>query len=109
MANYDLYLGDKPWNNLDANQKAELLNSISDEALQKLSHDPMCNQIFACQRALARRVAREMNPQGNPFNPRTEVSEDARYIAGHIVKHLWIIFVAFPFVVAILYEILKSF
>ena len=32
-----------------------------------------------------------------PFCPRTEVPADARYIAGRIIKHLWIIFVALPF------------
>jgi len=35
------------------------------------------------------------------------VSADARHIAGTIVKHLWIIFVALPFVLAILYGILR--
>jgi hypothetical protein len=37
------------------------------------------------------------------FNPRTEVSADAR----HIVKHLWIIFVLLPFVCALLVYLLK--
>ncbi|HXB70975.1 MAG TPA: hypothetical protein VNY05_22260 [Candidatus Acidoferrales bacterium] len=36
------------------------------------------------------------------FNPRTEVSADAKYIASRIVKHLWIIFVLLPFVAAVL-------
>jgi len=113
MSNYNLHLGDKPWDDLDANQKAELLNSIPDEALRKFSSDPMCNQIFACQRALAeRRPAKDMDLQGNPFNPRLEVSADARYMAenigARIVKLLWIIFVALPFVLAILFAILTN-
>jgi hypothetical protein len=40
--------------------------------------------------------------QDNSFNPRTEVSADAKYIASRIVKHLWIIFVILPFVAAVL-------
>lgn len=43
-----------------------------------------------------------------PFDPRTDVSADARHVAGRIVKHLWIIFVALPFVLAMLFVILKS-
>lgn|GEM_PF-6144562 len=43
-----------------------------------------------------------------PFNSRTEVSADAHYIAGRIIKHLWIILVILPFILAILYVILKS-
>jgi B-box zinc finger len=42
-----------------------------------------------------------------PFDPRVETSADARYIAGHIVKHLWIIFVALPFVAALLFAIFR--
>ncbi len=41
--------------------------------------------------------------QDNPFDPRTEVSADAR----RVIKHLWIIFVAFPLVLGILFVILK--
>jgi hypothetical protein len=40
-----------------------------------------------------------------PFDPRTEVSADAKHIAGRIVTHLWVIFVLFPFVIAILLAI----
>jgi hypothetical protein len=42
----------------------------------------------------------------NPFDPRTEVSADARHIANKVVTHLWILFVALPIVLAILYSIL---
>jgi hypothetical protein len=52
-------------------------------------------------------AAKREGLQDNPFDPRTEVSADARHIAGSIVKHLWIIFVVLPFVLAILYAILK--
>jgi hypothetical protein len=37
-----------------------------------------------------------------------DISADARYISGRIVKHLWIIFVALPFVLAVLFVILRS-
>jgi nitrate reductase NapE component len=40
--------------------------------------------------------------EDEPFNPRTEVSADARYVAGRIVTHLWIIFVLFPVVAVLL-------
>jgi hypothetical protein len=44
---------------------------------------------------------------GRPFNPRTEVSADAKYVARKVVTHLWILFVALPIVLIILVEILK--
>ena len=39
------------------------------------------------------------------FNHRTEISEDARYIAGRIVKHLWILFFLLPVAIGLLWEI----
>jgi hypothetical protein len=108
MANYDLTLGGKAWDHLDINQKAELLDALSDEALRKYMADPRCNQQVACETALAkRREPKALDIQSTPFNPRLDVSADARYLAGHIVEHLWIIFVVLPFVLAILYELLK--
>ena len=44
---------------------------------------------------------------GQLFDPRTEVSADAKYITRRIVIHLWILFVALPVVLALLFEILK--
>jgi hypothetical protein len=38
-----------------------------------------------------------------PFNPRTEISADAQYIAKRIVKTMWIIFVLIPVVFGIMY------
>jgi RNA polymerase subunit RPABC4/transcription elongation factor Spt4 len=40
--------------------------------------------------------------EGSPFDPRTEVSADAKYISGRLVKHLWIIFVLLPLVAGLL-------
>lgn len=39
----------------------------------------------------------------NPFDPRTEVSADAR----HIAKHLWILFAVLPVVAALLLWLLR--
>lgn len=44
--------------------------------------------------------------QDGSFNPRTDVSADAIYIASRIVKHLWIIFVLLPFILGVLWTIL---
>jgi hypothetical protein len=37
-----------------------------------------------------------------PFDPRTEVSADARHVADKIVNHLWYIFVLLPIISVIL-------
>lgn len=111
MANYDLP-GDKPWNDLDLHRKAELFNGASDEELERWASDPDCNQKHLCAMFLSKRPPGQASTlarlEANPFDPRTEVTADARYIAERIVKHLWIIFVVLPFLVAVLYEILKN-
>jgi hypothetical protein len=38
-----------------------------------------------------------------PFRPKADISADARYI----VKHLWIIFVIFPFILGLVLYILR--
>jgi len=43
----------------------------------------------------------------NTFDPRTEVSADAKHVADKIVRHLWTIFVLLPVVSIILYEMAK--
>jgi hypothetical protein len=57
------------------------------------------------QAALA---SRRQALEDNPFDPRTEVSADARHIAGRIVKHLWILFVLLPIVAVILLALLGA-
>ena len=42
----------------------------------------------------------------NPFDPRTEISADARHISSRIVTHLWIIFVLLPIVTVVLLAML---
>jgi hypothetical protein len=56
----------------------------------------------------AKLEAARLASANNPFDSRTEVSADARHIAGHIVKHLWIIFVLLPVVLGILFAILYA-
>lgn len=59
----------------------------------------------------AKTEAARLASAANPFDPRSEVSADAYYIAervsGRIVKHLWIIFVLLPVVLGILFALLK--
>lgn len=43
-----------------------------------------------------------------PFNPRTEISADAQYIAKRIVKTMWTIFVLIPVVIGIMYAIISN-
>lgn len=103
---------------------------VSDEELEKWSTDTNCIEMEACAKALAKRVtareAREVARQAalvvetqrllerrkelaeNPFDPRTEVSADAEYIASRIVKHLWILFVLLPFVVFVMLALIGN-
>jgi hypothetical protein len=95
-----------------------------DGDLEKWAHDPNCIEMEICAETLASRIAlrekREADRQAaivaeserraalrkdladNPFNPRFEVSADAKHIASRIVKHLWIIFVLLPVVAVLL-------
>ena len=38
-----------------------------------------------------------------PFDVRAEVSADARYIAGRVVKHMWVILVLLPLIIVAVY------
>jgi hypothetical protein len=98
------------------------INDSTVDDLQKWASDPNCIEKDKCAAALTQKIAKhqalrleqeERNAakraqlQENPFDPRTEVSADARHVARQIVKNLWIIFVVLPFVLGLLYEILK--
>jgi hypothetical protein len=86
------------------------------QELERWANDPKCFEAELCARERAYRQNRsERKPvraiearmlaeerQGSAFNPRTEVSADAVYIVSRIVKHLWIIFILLPVVVAVL-------
>ena len=93
------------------------LDKASDQQLENWAHDPNCIEMEACANALSERLAkrerREVErpaaivvpreeSQDSPFDPRTEVSADAKHIAGQIVTHLWMILVLLPFVIALL-------
>jgi hypothetical protein len=82
----------------------------SDEWLGKCAKDRNCVEMEECARILASRLAkrqaeraaRREKLQDSPFDPRTEVSADARHIAGRIVTHLWILFALLPVVAVIM-------
>lgn len=88
------------------------------DELQQCASDPNCRNADECRLLLTerdahlkeldeaerlRREAVRAELQENPFDPRKEVSADAK----QIVKHLWIIFVVLPSIWVILYEITK--
>jgi hypothetical protein len=104
MPNYDIA---EDWDNLSLGQKARVINLASKEQLEKWASDPECNQRIVSATGL-KAEDNAAKPAEVPFYRRTEVSADARYIAGRIIKHLWIIFVALPFVLAILFLLLRS-
>ncbi len=103
--------------------KVSSIEYMSDEHLATLAADPECSNAAECRDLLAKRkglgvyqteaerLRRESvraDLQVNPFDPRNEVSADAHHIAGQIVKHLWIFLVVLPFVLAVLYAILRA-
>jgi hypothetical protein len=55
---------------------------------------PNCNVLF--------KAAKDI-----PFDPRAEISADARHIASRIVTHLWILFVLLPVVLGLLWAVFK--
>jgi hypothetical protein len=105
------------------------LEYFSDTKLEYFATDARCLDRDECQRLLeSRRVSRERiaqakatdeererirwekiraDLQNRPFDPRNEVSADAKHIASRIVTHLWILFVLLPFLLGILIAIAK--
>jgi hypothetical protein len=94
----------------------------SDEDIEKWAVDPNCIEREQCAAFLVERRALEEKRQAqevearatkraelqdNPFDPRSEVSADAKHVAGRIVTHLWIIFVLLPVVLAVLWSLMK--
>src|ERR1700759_2998649 len=91
----------------------------SNEKLEQWAADPNCIEQEACADFLAKRKSHQAAAQAemeaqkalkrkeleeNPFDPRAEVSADARHIANKIIIHLWILFVALPLMLALLYS-----
>jgi hypothetical protein len=94
----------------------------SNEQLEQYAADPNCIEQAECAAFLAKRKERQAAElaelqikwaqkrkalEENPFDPRNEVSADAKHIANKVVIHLWILFVALPIVLAILYSVLR--
>jgi len=109
MQTYDIAEG---WKDLSAGEQERVINLASIEELEKWASDPCCNQRSLVSTRLEWMRKGYVKPlgidTGGPFSPRVDISADARYVAGRIVKHLWIIFVALPFVLAVLLVILRS-
>jgi hypothetical protein len=96
------------------------LKGASIEELEKWASDPNCFEMVTCATLLAEKRAegerrkanlevakaeerdrlsdRRKALEANPFDPRTEVSADAKHIASRIVTHLWILFVLLPII-----------
>jgi hypothetical protein len=92
------------------------IRDASDKTLEHWATDPNCSNRGECAQAIQARIgSRESTASAkvemllqNPFDPRSDVSADAKYIAGRIVKHLWILFVLLPIVAAILLAIIGA-
>ena len=51
--------------------------------------------------------SRTESESDGPVNPRSEVSADAKYVAGRIVTHMWILGFILPVVFGLLYEAIR--
>jgi hypothetical protein len=97
------------------------IRQASKRELEKWANDPTCIEMESCGKELERRqnpVERQPDHTvegsaekrlpwsrkgaDDSFNPRTDISADAKHIASRIVTHLWIIFVLMPFVIGLL-------
>jgi hypothetical protein len=128
MAKYSIVSG---WDPLDKT-RWRVLEAATDEQLEKWSNDPNCKESSKAAVELAERekrraeqgahtrvlntlneklrlerTARREELEDFPFDPRLEVSADAKHIAGRVVTNLWVIFVLLPIVLGILFAILK--
>lgn len=128
MPKYSIVSGWDPF----GNKRFPVLKAASDEQLEKWSNDPNCKEDYMARNELmyrrrsqdeqaahskdlaARhgrlhlvRAERRKELEDYPFDPRTEVSADAKHIAGRIVTNLRVIFVLLLIVLGILWAILK--
>jgi hypothetical protein len=75
------------------------LTNLLDVQIEALMKSAKGNERTWCEDELRnRQLSRTL-----PFDARNEVSADARYVAGHIVTHLWIIGVVVPVVAGLLF------
>ena len=128
MAKYSIV---SSWDPLDR-KRWSVLDAASDEQLEKWSNDTNCKERYKAADKLAdrrrlrdeqeantksldvnpekwplERTARKEELKDYPFDPRTEISADAKHIAGRVVTNLWVIFVLLPIVLGILFTLLK--
>jgi hypothetical protein len=90
------------WSEHDKNQENRDLAKAEIER-RKSEAERKAEEAAAKERAAL--AAKRDRLAANPFDPRTEISEDARHIASRIVTHLWILFVLLPFCAFILLAI----
>ncbi len=82
------------------------IRTATDQELEQWAADPNCYEREVAANKLAeRRTLRGESDRNKPFDPRTEISADARHIAGRIVTHLWIILVLLPCIIGLLWVI----
>jgi hypothetical protein len=103
------------------------LARASDEQLQKWGADPDCIEMDVCAKALKERLAKRETDraglqtalaakrkelQDNPFDPRTDVTANTRYIVKKIVTHFWILlavcFVLLPFMIGVVLALVRE-
>jgi len=89
---------------------------LSDEQLEELSRDETHPSAVAIAEEVKRRATLKSAQAvpNRPFDPRNEVSADARYIADQVAKEgraivitLWIVLVGIPVLLGVLYALLK--
>jgi len=108
---------------VESKAAAYVLYRASDAELEKWATDPDCIEMEICAESLAKRIAeREAERAGlesalaakcqklidDPFDPRTEISADAKHIASRIVTHLWILFALLPVIAVILLALIGA-
>jgi hypothetical protein len=99
-----------PFKNTDTNFTDRQIREASDEQLEQWATDDPnpYNKRLAIDALRKRRGGANLESKkqepllATPFDPKTDVSADAKYIAGEIVKHLWILFVLLPVIAFLL-------
>ena len=90
---------------MTVSESEKLVRGMTDEQLQGLTRNLMHGE--AAEHEIEARRLRDEGLE-KPFDPRREVSADAQYIAGRIIKHIWIVVVLLPIALAIVIALSKS-
>lgn len=104
------------WPYMDEAQRRNFLTVASFEELERWASDPKCSQQAACaslveQRQAERRAHLKDKVEKlteNPFDPRTEVSADAKYLLKNLVLWFLVLPLLLGIAIAALASILKS-